>query len=137
MSLYKNNQTGEIRDISDDVYSSWISASNPKAAAWESYEYPVIEPSPPTDQEIWEEKLAGVITVGGIDLKASINSRDTFTGQFTLLSAARQMGYIQGDSIQSIWDANNVEHKFTTDQLLGILLSYGFEWQKMFADYAP
>jgi hypothetical protein len=137
MSLYKNKQTGEVRDISDDLYSSWVNASNEKASVWEAYEPPVIEPTPPTDQEIWQEKLAGRININGLQLKASVEARDTFCGQFTLLSAAKQMGYIEGNAMQSIWDADNIEHQMTTDQLLGVLLSYGFQWNELFRLYAP
>lgn len=93
--------------------------------------------TPKAEKEIWEEKLSGGIDINGLLLKASIEARDAFTGQFVLLSAAKQMNLIQGDTVQSIWDANNLEHKFTVDQLLGILLLYGFQWNAMFVEYAP
>lgn len=138
MTIYRLKSTGEINPhITADIYAAWVAAGHPKADAYEAFE-PAPEPEPePTDQEIWQEKLAGTINVNGLELKASINSRDTFTGQFVLLSSAKQMGYIQGDSIQSIWDANNIEHHFTVDELLGILLTYGFKWSELFNLYAP
>lgn len=47
MAIYRNTITGEVRDISDDLMSSWVAAENPKASEWQPYSPPVPPPPPP------------------------------------------------------------------------------------------
>lgn len=47
MATYRNIITGEVRDISDDLMSSWVAAGNPKASEWQPYSPPVPPPPPP------------------------------------------------------------------------------------------
>src|SRR5574343_1134463 len=48
MSLYQSTIDGEIRDLDDALYASWVANGNPKAAAW------VALPPKPSDRHTWD-----------------------------------------------------------------------------------
>lgn len=140
MALYKHVSTEEVRDIADDLYAAWVAAGNPKATVWQTYTPPPPpDPLPPTPEEVWAQKLAGTITdpVTGIAIHASEDVRNILTGQLTMTLAALSAGVISTATPQDIWDASGVKHTLTTQDLMGLILRYGAQWQAMFAEFAP
>jgi len=90
-----------------------------------------------TELEIWEEKLSGYLTVGGFDLKASIQARDAFIGMLTLIREGMEIGAITSDTQMRIWDFHENSHVLTVAQIKVILFQYGLAWQEMFEEFAP
>lgn len=97
-------------------------------------------PAQPEDTTAeWEQFLAGSITdpVTGIALKASFKARNDFVGQVTMIREALDAGFLTPETVDSIWDANNVEHSLAVAEIRGILLRYGFQWHQAFKQLAP
>lgn len=90
-----------------------------------------------SEAQIWERKLNGFLSIEDLHLKASLDARNAFVGQYLLLSAAKESGQIQGNNTRLIWDYYNIPHERTVDELLSILLSYGFAWNQLFEEFAP
>lgn len=95
-------------------------------------------PPPPVDElAAWNAFLAGVITINGIDLKASVAARDAFIGQVTLMQEGLALGVLTAESTVEIWDAHNVGHTMTVSQCRALIFNYGVAWQQAFAQLAP
>ena len=102
-------------------------------AAWLAGEYSAsADPA-----AVWKSKLAGTITVSGIQLKASIAARDAFVGQVVLLREAITAGLISPATSQSVWDANEAEHVLPASSIIALLVGYGLAWNAMFNEFAP
>jgi hypothetical protein len=85
----------------------------------------------------WADFLAGHVTVSGIDLKASIEARDAFTGTMILIREGIDAGAITNATPMSIWDAHEQEHALTVGNVRQLLLAYGFAWKTAFDQLAP
>lgn len=90
-----------------------------------------------TEAELWADFLAGSITVGGIALKASIEARDAFTGQSTLIREGLELNQLTPTTQTSIWDAANTEHHMTVTECRTVLFQYGVAWKAAFDELAP
>lgn len=135
-----NSETQEIRPIEQSVYDGWVASGNPKALVWSPYVKPPEKPpSPPTVEEVWQQKLAGRITdpVTGIQIEANEGVRNILTGQLTMTMAALSVGAIQPTTPQDIWDADGAKHTLATSDLIALILRHGAQWQAMFAEFAP
>jgi len=105
-----------------------------ESGAW----VPVPPPEPtPSVEQIWADKLAGFLTVNGLDLKANRSAKNDFTGMFTLISGGIAAGAITAATPIDIWDAHNAKHTLPASEILALLLGYGFAWQAMFNEFAP
>lgn len=94
-------------------------------------------PPAPSVEQVWAGKLAGFLTVNGLDLKANRSAKNDFTGMFTLLGGGIQAGAITGSTPVDIWDWHETKHTLPASDCLALLLAYGFEWQAMFNEFAP
>lgn len=90
-------------------------------------------------QEIWEQKLAGVIVdpVSSIELKASVSAQNRFAGMETLMKSGLDQGQITTATEVTIWDAANQPHVKTVAEARAILFRYGIQWMNMFNEFAP
>lgn len=95
-------------------------------------------PAPqPSAEQIWADKLAGFLSINGLDLKANRSAKNDFTGMFTLINGGLAAGAINNATPIDIWDAHNVKHTLPASDILALLLAYGFAWQAMFNEFAP
>jgi hypothetical protein len=113
-------------------------------AEWEANELangwtPAVVPIQKTDEEIYAEHLAlGYLDpVTGIKLKTVETAQTKFTSQFTLLSGALQVQAVFPNTPTQVWDFADQPHTLTVEQVLGLLLRYGFHCQTLFANYGP
>lgn len=94
-----------------------------------------------TTEQIWEEKLAGVIVVEGpvgpLSLKASISACNRFAAMEGLLKSALEHGRKLPDDMTKIYDASGGERFMTIAECRVVLLSYGALWYAMFEEFAP
>lgn len=104
--------------------------------AWAIAHPPAFPVSP---EQVWAEKLAGVITVApmGIAIKADIRTRGLMGDTLNFLREAEIAERVTASTPQRFWDANGVEHSLTVAELRAVILSYGAQWQAMFAEFAP
>lgn len=88
---------------------------------------------------IWEQKLAAGWTddVTGIKLKTDIESRNSFTGEFSLTKALLEDGLVQPTDSAPFWDYNEQLHTLTLADIQGMLIRYGIAWRQMFNEFAP
>jgi len=100
---------------------------------------PAPEPAPPSEWDIWEQKLNEGYTdaATGIKLATTVEAKNTFVSHATLLLVALQAGAITDATPQSVWDFDEAEHTLPAGELLGLLLRYGFHWQTMFNQFKP
>lgn len=81
MSLHKNVNTGEVRDLPDELLSAWSSAANPKLAEWEPHTPEPPAPVTPARYQVLKDTILQRIKAAGklADLRQAINSLDEDT----------------------------------------------------------
>lgn len=90
MALYRNINTGEIRELDLDLVAAWQAANNPKALVWEAYTPPPPEPPPPAPpQPDWDRFQSQLQTSNGFpDAWSAIFTGDARPGISLIASLA-------------------------------------------------
>lgn len=90
MALYRNTNTGEIRELDDSLVAAWQAANNPKLAVWEAYTPPPPEPPPPAPpQPDWDRFQSQLQTSNGFpDAWSAIFTGDARPGISLIASLA-------------------------------------------------
>ncbi len=103
----------------------------------------VIRYNPPLTRDQELQIFQGILNQGytdsstGIKLKADQTSINWFTSQITALKEGIDLGAITNDTIQSVWDYDDVEHKLTVLEIRQLLFRFSIYITQIFAQYAP
>lgn len=103
------------------------------------YISPIPEPIAPSQEVIWQNKLAGRIIdeETGIQIEAKESVRNLLTGQLVMITTALSIGKLTTETLQEFWDADGTKHILTVADLIGLILRYGIAWQAMHSEFAP
>lgn len=114
--------------------------AQPGQLIYKASELPIgIVPIQPSE---YTQQYQGILSGGyldattGIRLKATVDDQTRYGLALLLSNEGISKGIISGETVQSIWDFNEVEHTMTTSNLKDLILRYGLWCRTMFNLYA-